>query len=306
MYSALTYFGYGKLICKSSSPLDNGKTVSVSDGKKTWSGTMTDGVCVFNALPYKNKYTVYLINGDDVEYSTEVIFGFGDYQEIDVGLDKATWKGLKAIVNAGLEGEMLAVGDQISAMISGEEQVFDIIHIDYRRGTYGNNIILAKHTLLSAPRQMRTDASNVGSYSAGLIDDYLNDEYYVNMPADMKSVISKYTFQVSVGGNNGALQNEEHMVWLPVADNVFPRSLLNGVFSTEVNPGGAERFDYYLTDANRVKKTDAGSSSTWWTASPYADTTTYTAVGPSGGVISYTANGGAIGVCPHFMIAADA
>lgn len=304
MYSALTYFGQGTLICKSSSALDNGKTVSVTDGKKTWSGVIADGVCVFKSLPAKQKYTVCLINGDNVEYATEVIFGFGDCKEIDVGLDKTTWKGLKAIVNAGLASEMLTVGDQISAVVGGETQVFDIIHIDYKAGTYGHNIVLAKHTCLAATKQMNTSDTNVGGYKATLIADYLDNDYYDSLPADMKSVITQMTYQASIGNKNSALQNEEHKVWLPLEYNIFGATTYAA--ATEVTTGNAEQFAYFATAANRIKTLgDTGSACSWWLSSPHdSNATAFCAVTTAGTASGYGATN-SNGVLPCFLIAAD-
>jgi hypothetical protein len=277
----------------------------VSDGKKTWSGTMTDGVCVFNALPYKNKYTVYLINGDDVEYSTEVIFGFGECQEIDVGLDKTTWKGLKAIVNAGLESEMLAVGDQISATVGGEEQVFDIIHIDYKRGTYGNNIILAKHTCLSNARIMNTGNSSQGGYKASLVANYLDHDYYDSLPEDMKSVITQMTFQASIGEKGASLQNEEHKIWLPLEYNIGGYKHYSA--ETEVTVGKAEQFSYFVDAANRVKSLgNSGASVNWWLSSPATNATGSFCMIDQSGSYNYSYSPASYGVLPCFLIAADA
>lgn len=305
MYDALTYFGFGKLICKSSSALDNGKTVSVTDGKKTWSGVIADGVCVFSMLPAKQKYTVCLINGDDVEYATEVIFGFGDCKEIDVGLDKTTWKGLKAIVNAGLASEMLAVGDQISTVIGGETQVFDIIHIDYKAGTYGHNIVLAKHTCLAATKQMNTSDTNVGGYAATLIADYLDNDYYDSLPADMKSVITQMNFKASIGNKSTNLQNEDHKIWLPLEYNIFGAT--THAAATEVTTGNAEQFSYFATAANRVKTLgDTGSACAWWLSSPrVSGTTDFCVVGSAGSAGGSVASASG-GVLPCFLIAADA
>lgn len=302
MYAALTFFGQGTLICKSSSPLDNGKTVSVTDGKKTWSGTMTDGVCVFKTLPAKQKYTVCLINGDDVEYATEVIFGFGDCQEIDVGLDKTTWKGLKAIVNAGLENEMLAVGDQISEYIGGEEQVFDIVHIDYRAGVYGRNVILAKHTCLSDVMPMNTAVTNYGGYKATHVANYLDNSYYNSLPTDMKSVITKMTFKAGIGNAQITLQNEEHFIWLPLQYSVLANA--DYIPQGEVSENGAEQFSYFVSVSNRIKY--IGSSAVhWWCASPITANTNDFAVVSSTGIRGNQSAGSEWGVCPFFMIAAD-
>jgi len=304
-YDSLTYFGSGTLVCKSSSVLDNGKTVSVTGGGRTWSGVMADGMCVFKMLPYKQKYTVYLINGDDVEYSTEVIFGFGDYKEIDIGLDKTTWKGLKAIVNAGLESEMLAVGDQISAVVGGETQVFDILHIDYRRGVYGNNIVLGKHTCLANTKQMNVSDTNVGGYNATLIADFLDNDYFESLPSDMRSVITEMTYQASIGNKGTALQNEEHKVWLPLEYNIFGATTYAA--ATEVTAGGAEQFAYFTTDANRIKTLgDTGSACVWWLSSPSVGGTAHFCDVASAGAAYSNSASNSLGVVPCFLIAADA
>ena len=298
------YFGSGTLVCKSSSTLDEGKTVEVTNGKRTWRGIITNGECMFKMLPNKEKYTVNLVNGEIVEYTTTVIFGFGDYKEIDVGLDKTTWKGLKAIVNAGLHSKMLAVGDQISAVIGGETQVFDIVHIDYRAGVYGRNIVLAKHTCLASTKQMQTSNTNAGGYKATLISKFLDNDYFNSLPEDMKSVITPITFQASIGSQNSGLQNEDHKIFIPLEYNVFGAT--THAAATEVTLGGAEQFAYFATAANRVKTLgDTGSACVWWLCSPYVGNSTafciVTAAGSAGG---YSASNSG-GVLPCFLIAED-
>lgn len=308
MYAALTFFGQGTLICKSSSVTDEGKTVSVTDGKRTWSGALTNGVCVFKTLPAKQKYTVCLLNGDDVEYATEVIFGFGECHEIEVGLDKTTWKGLKAIVNAGLETEMLAVGDRISATVNGEEQNFVIAHIDYRKGVYGNNIILAKTSCLVTPRVMHSGNTNMGGYGASELAPYLDNDYYNDLPADLRSVITEMEY-LSCGGTIGAqpVITEKHKIWLPLEWNVFGEFRYAGFNEYEIV--GAEQFSYFVS-GNRAKTLgDGGASTKWWASSPaYVANTnngkTYCAISEVGEPANLGSNN-VMGVLPCFMIAAD-
>lgn len=304
MYAALTFFGQGKLICKSSSAADNGKTVSVTDGKKSWSAIMTDGVCTFT-LPAKQKYTVCLLNGDNAEYVTDVIFGFGDCKELEVGMDKTSWKGLKAILNAGLETEMLAVGDQISATVAGEEQVFDIVHIDYRPSVYGRNIILAKHSALKEERVFSTESDSTGGYAATSLAKYLDDGYYNSLPNDMKSVITKMTYKGAKGNKNNDLQTEEHMIWLPLETNIFGN--WTNASPQEGTNGGAEQFSYFATSANRVRTWDGtGSPCYWWLGSPsHAGYNVFCLVS-NAGCASYQTMNTVSTVIPFFMIAADA
>lgn len=84
MYSALTFFGSGILICLSKNLEDENKTIQVSNEKKIWTKTLISGECKFT-LPPKNKYHVSLISeNNEVEYETDVIFNFGEYKEIEV------------------------------------------------------------------------------------------------------------------------------------------------------------------------------------------------------------------------------
>lgn len=305
MYAALTYFGQGKLICTSTTTADNGKTVSVTDGKKTWTGVMTNGVCTF-ILPAKQKYTVKLLNGGTVEYETEVIFGFGDCKELEVGMDKKSWKGLKAILNAGLESEMLAVGDRISATVAGEEQVFDIVHINYRSDVYGRNIILGKHDCLSEVKQMHPTSTNYMPNAPFALEKYLNNDYYDSLPSDVKSVISTMQYKTGIGGGQNNLYEQEQKIWLPLEHNVFGSSIYAA--AKESSEGGATQFSYYVTDAKRIKHigTD-GAATPWILGSPfYKNGTGFCGVYSSGvamtnGIDATTP----YGVCPHFMIAAD-
>ena len=304
MYAALTYFGQGKLVCTSTTTADNGKTVTVTDGKKTWTGVMTNGTCVFT-LPTKQKYTIKLLNGNVVEYETETIFGFGEYKEVEVGMDKKSWKGLKAIVNAGLETEMLAVGDQISATVAGEEQVFDIVHINYKHSVYGRNIILAKHTMLSSTMQFNTTKTNVGGYAASIIAKYLDDSYYNSLPSDMKSAITQMAFKANAGNGQYVLQNEEHKIWLPLEYNILGKCTYS--WTGEVEQGGAEQFAYFATPANRIKtQGNTGSVYLWWSSSPRSGSVDAFSIISTVGEADFGYGMGTYGVCPFFMIAADA
>jgi len=88
--------GLNKVTCKSDSS-HNGRTVTISDGTNTWSGTIANitGIgyaCIFMIpsmpAPAKKKYTVILKNsaGTGTEYSRNIELGFGD--SIIVGLSE--------------------------------------------------------------------------------------------------------------------------------------------------------------------------------------------------------------------------
>lgn len=304
MYAALTYFGQGKLVCTSTTTADNGKTVTVTDGKKTWTGVMTNGTCVFT-LPTKQKYTIKLLNGNVVEYETETIFGFGEYKEVEVGMDKTSWKGLKAILNAGLETEMITVGDQISATIGGKEELFDIVHIDYRPSLYGRNLILAKHTLLEEHKPLRTDIANYGGYGSTLVATFLDDSYYNSLPNEMKSVITKMKYTAMLGGAAANTVEEEHYLWLPMEANLYPQNTYGNV--SEKTVCGAEQFSYFATDASRIKNVaNTNVKAEWWIGTPRGGVNeSFLFIAVNGGQSYAQSHKTGFYICPFFMIAAD-
>lgn len=296
------YYGQGKLICTSTAEADNGKAVSVknTDGK-TWSGTLADGKCVFT-LPPRDVYTISLMAKEEVQYSTTVIMGYGDCMVVEVGMDKTTPLGIKAIVNAGLEDDFFLAGDQVTVMEGGSEVTFDVLHVGYRVSEYGHNIILGRHDCMPNAKQMQSANTNAGGYKATLIATYLDGEYYSGLSDEWQKVISEYAFQASIGSQSTTLQNEEHKVWIPMEYNIFGAT--TSAAATEHTVGGNEQFAYFATAANRVKSIN-GAACNWWECSPFAGSSASFCYVTAAGAASYAYASSAFGVLPCFMIAAD-
>lgn len=297
------YYGQGKLICTSTAEADNGKAVSVknTDGK-TWSGTLADGKCVFT-LPPRDVYTISLMAKEEVQYTTTVIMGYGDCKVVEVGMDKTTPLGIKAIVNAGLEDDFFLAGDQVTVMEGGSEVTFDVLHVGYKVSEYGHNIILGRHDCMPNTKQMNSSDTNAGGYKATLMAAYLDGEYYSGLSDEWQNVISEYAFQASIGSKSTALQNEEHKVWLPMEYNIFGASAYAA--ATEHTVGGNEQFAYFATAANRVKSIN-GAACYWWLSSPNVSYTTNFCDVSSAGSAHYYPATYSYGVLPCFLIAADA
>lgn len=71
------YYGQCKLICLAESAADNGKTVSVSNGDRSWSGTVANQKCEF-LVPNRTQYAVELIDGDDTDWTGTIEAGYGE------------------------------------------------------------------------------------------------------------------------------------------------------------------------------------------------------------------------------------
>lgn len=291
---------FGQIMAHSIMPTDVGTTVTFtsSTGNAVRGTIGSNGYCIVK-LPAFERYTVTTSKGFT---STPIELGCGENHFIEVGLSKTTPAGIKQILNAGLETTYFNVGDQLTFKENGADALFDVLHVDYRTGVYGRNIILGRHNCLNSAMQMQTNNTNAGGYKATIVARYLDSDYYNNLQEDLKAVIEKYVFQASVGSQSQSLQNEEHYVWLPTEWNIFGATTYAA--PTEKNTGGAEQFAYFATAANRVKTVN-GAAAGWWECSPNVSSSAHFCYvssdgSPNSGNASYS-----IGVLPCFMIAAD-
>lgn len=80
------YFGQCVLNCICDKDSDNGKTVSATNGTRSFTGTVVDKKCTLivpgKIIGNNNEYTVSLLNGGTAEYSTKVDVGYGDVVEV--------------------------------------------------------------------------------------------------------------------------------------------------------------------------------------------------------------------------------
>ena len=215
--------------------------------------------------------------------------------------DPTTWVGIKNAINQNVHNQILNVGDEVTSSIG---EVFVVLHIDYKIATYGRNVLFGRKNCLPDTRQMNSTATNVGGFNASALCDYLNNEYYESLPADMKPFISTFTYQGGVGNGVDAVQNETHKIWLPLEYNISGE--IDNSSPTELSLGNAQQFTYFKTMTNRVKTLgDAGEAYYWWVASPsqaYADKFCNVDIS---GVITINNAHITIGVLPCFAILAD-
>lgn len=71
------YFGMCKIICLATKLYDEGKTVTVSNGTNSFTGTISGQRVEFD-VPNRDMYTVKMFSGSEPEYQTKVCVGYGE------------------------------------------------------------------------------------------------------------------------------------------------------------------------------------------------------------------------------------
>lgn len=300
--AGFTYFGRGRLVCKSSASADNGKTISVTNGTKSYSGTLTDGSVSFD-LPAKNKYHIKLLNGSTTEFETDIVFNFSEYKEIEVGINKTTWRGIQNILNAHLETSMLTIGDEITeTLTTGEKVVFQLAAINHDSNQTHQSIWLSRYCL-ETTRQMNATNVNAGGWNSSAMRSWLNGTFYSELSDELKAVIAERTVQTSIGSQSTTLQNATDKIWLPREKEIFGST----TYAVATEAATANQFDIFATAAQRVKTLgSAGSAASWWESSPDVSNSTVFCFATSSGTASGNNASSAYGVVPCFHIIAAA
>lgn len=72
------YYGQCKIICEAETLSDNGKAVTITDGSRSWSGTIANKICAF-LVPGRGQYTITLVNTEEeTEWSGVIEAGYGE------------------------------------------------------------------------------------------------------------------------------------------------------------------------------------------------------------------------------------
>lgn len=295
-YDDSFYYGQCRLVCTSAVSADNGKTVTVKGlGGATKSATMAGGKCEF-MLPPRDKYTIELKSGNTVQYSTSFEAGYGECRVFEIGMNKNDPRGIKAIVNAGLESQFFTAGDQITVNEGSSTAVYDVLHVNHRNAKYGHNVVFGRHLLKETGLQ--SDDNRKG-YANTPVDKRLA-LMYNDMPADWKAAITKISQNGGITNGEVTVPFEAH-IWIPrMSDIVSTRS---GNMS-EAEWSDRSQFDYFKVASNRVK-TYNGSAIRWWTSSgdhSYSSQWLNVTVSGDYNTAGYSND---YGVLPCFMIAAD-
>lgn len=289
-----------KLVCRSSVANDEGNLVTVSDGVNAWSKNLNANLEAVFELPGKARYTITASRNGVTEFTKNVDLGAGEYLDIEVGINKKTWKGLKNILNAHLERTYCVIGDEIIETLgTGEQVTFRLAAINHDSA---HQLIFEPKYCLQTPRQMNPSDTNAGGWGSCALRTWLNGSFYSYLSDELKAVISERIKKRSSGSQSTALSSAADKIWLPMEWEVFGSRTYAA--DTEYSQGGVAQFPIYATAANRVKTYGKnGAAAYWWLSSPGVSTSTsfclVTTDGTPGGNYASVSNG----VTPCFQIA---
>ena len=286
---------------------DVGKTVTLVSKlhNKTYSKVFTSTQDLVFEVDERDKYTITLTNASNVvEFTTTIQVGFGTYTEIEVGMNKTTFRGIQNILNAHLEKTMLAIGDKISITLTSSEVItMQILAID-QDSTH--QVIFGSKYCLQTGRNMNSTNTNVGGWNSSAMRTYLNQSFYATLPDDVTAYIAERTVQYSSGNGGSSLVAATDKIWLPREKEIFGTV----TYSTSTEGATCSQFPIYATSANRIKTMGvSGAITYWWESSPSINSSAPTAGFCSvraDGLANAGSAGGAHGVVPCFQLIATA
>ena len=286
---------------------DVGKTVKLVSKlhNKTYSKVFTSTQDLVFEVDERDKYTITLTNTSNVvEFTTTIQVGFGTYTEIEVGMNKTTFRGIQNILNAHLEKTMLAIGDEISITLTSSEVItMQILAID-QDSTH--QVIFGSKYCLQTGHNMNSTATNVGGWNSSAMRTYLNQSFYATLPDDVTAYIAERTVQYSSGNGGSSLVAATDKIWLPREKEMFGAV----TYSTSTEGATCSQFPIYATSANRIKTIGvSGVIAYWWESSPSINsnspTTGFCFVLTDGSASGNHANSPS-GVVPCFQLIATA
>lgn len=255
-----------KIVCKSKAANDNGTLITVSDGIKTWSKNINSNLEAVFDVPGKVKYTISLSRNGIVE-TKQVGVGLGGYAEVEFGLDKTTWKGLKNIVNAHVESSYCKIGDEITEILStGEQVTFRIAAINHDSA---HQLIFESKYCLETGKPMYHTNGFTGGWNDTEIRAWLNNIFYNYLSIDLKNAITERVKKRSAGNGSNLLVSAADKIWLPTEKEVY--GLRKYAASTEFQQNDLNKFPIYKTPSDRIKTFGKNGAMTyWWLSSPDA------------------------------------
>lgn len=307
---------------------DVGKRVEITDKfnpSNVFTGTFDASLNLLYDLPAFTSYEVkmYGLDGETVESDQTFMLKGYDYLEKNVGLNKNSFAGIKAIVDQGLEDSMIEIGHEFTEDDNVGDDGGTWIVVAKNYGTdvpYRHTVFLGRKYALPIiiTIQMSRCAYPVGTE----FQLYLENSYYPALPSGIKDNITPRRFK-TWGGHTNAVQFDrgygpECHVWNPS----FSECKGSTTGTVYTSWGGktitAEndlypRFPYYANGLNPKKKN--GNNASIATRSGLANSAG--ALGQAYWTLGYISSNGYIGqygadvvtlglnLLPHMMIASE-
>ena len=300
------YYGQGRIICDTStfSVGDTIRVRSMTDSSKVWNQQVaTVGTALVFTVPCYDYYKICTVQTID-DTPTEI---GGVYKTVDYGqtlyldmLNKATLGGIKGILNAHQENDIMSIGDEVTIKVNNVDYVVQVAEIDL----YDSHEITFVGKVCWDTSKFNTSGI-YKNYTASPAELRVKmQDFYSAMTAEDKallSLVNKPTLADNISGSYS---------WGTFSDYVFPPNCYEIFATTNTNcPLPLHQFPIFATQANRIKAYN-GSTVHWWSCDGQpgdgSGNPGSAIISTVTGVQSYagkTATG--IGVVPCFRISAD-
>lgn len=173
------------------------------------------------------------------------------------------WATIAAVSESGQASSIWKVGDEKNITVNGETLTLVILgfnHDDLASGDKAGITFGLKH-LMNDTRQMNSSRTNSGAFAGSAMYTWLQNTLLNSLPSDLQLVIK--SVNKTTYGNTNAMK-------------IFLPSELEVIGQKRYSDGKeGTQYSYFTETANRIKRLSngAGSEYSWWTRSPYAQTT---------------------------------
>lgn len=268
MYEDQYYFSMCRLVLKAATEDIKGKDVKIS--------SMSYKDRIINAkldategdanllVPGRDKYTVEIMDGDEVTWADTITLGFGEYKELVVGYTQSIWSVIKDDVNAGRHVGKYRVGHRLTVEYKGDPYFVDVLHVNYKGGS---NLVLGFADCLPDKRRMNETKTNENGFVASELCTWLNGEFLESLPQELQDSISDYSWVGSKGGTTALTETMTKKIWLPTEKNVYGD--VNTKYALAAETSAGDQFDFFKFRPE-IYKTCNGTVSNWWLSSPRA------------------------------------
>lgn len=289
-------------------------------GKTSYSSIPTNR----NPLPIGNS----TVAGISWNYSGEIVdVKICSYNVVDARLNVRRWGGIKAIVNAHREKELLHLGQIIEAPaglnnVTGGSAQFAVYSID-DVPCYPHSVIFGPVEPIMGPKVLSSAANNNHGYYGTEMSVTLDTTYFSSLPSELQYAITPRQATYNPGASTKAYYPETHRVWLPRiselimqgTDNIGSGELTKSSSYLELDgrPFGLAKYCEYHPNAGTLLNDKESSNRIYYRYSIWTATTQMGkgfAYLTAGGKVLFAAPNVAqtktpIYATPFFMISAD-
>ena len=212
-----------------------------------------------------------------------------------------TWDEIQEASSSGMASKYWSVGDTIDITCTNGQvltlQIYDFLHDDLANGAGKAGITFGLKNLAYSLEHMETAGFNTGGFVGTCLYDWLTEDLWNTLPADLRAVIQPVKKKTCAGGTSKTIRTDTVSVFL------FSQVECMGSSSVSVS-GEGTKYPIFTDNSSRVKalSNGTGNANNWWTRSPASSNTTdYVYISTTGGAGTYRASTN-LGICFGFCI----